>query len=117
MYSVSLSGNFPNSKSVVEKIIENDSSDYKSVNVVSNPYPIWLSAANKLGAGEITPGDVNADDKVGLSDLMLVLNHVSGKKYLTGDALEAADVDGNGKVNLQDLMKILNYVSGKIATL
>jgi hypothetical protein len=67
--------------------------------------------------GDVAPGDVNNDGKVSLSDLMLVLNHVSGKKYLTGDAIEAADVDGNGKVNLQDLMKILNYVSGKIATL
>jgi hypothetical protein len=58
-------------------------------------------------------GDVNDDSKTNISDLMLVLNHVSGKKTLTGTAFDIADVTGDGKVDLQDLMKILNYVSGK----
>jgi hypothetical protein len=117
MYSVSLSGNFPNSKSVVEKIIENDSSDYESVNVVSNPYPIWLSAANKLGEENVTTGDVTGDNNIDLYDLMMVLNHVSKKNSLVGTALTAADVNGDGKVDLIDLMRLLNYVSKKSKTL
>jgi uncharacterized protein YjdB len=64
-----------------------------------------------------TPGDVNNDTKINITDLMLVLNHVSGKKTLTGTAFDAADVTGDGNVDLKDLMKLLNYVSGKITTL
>jgi hypothetical protein len=61
----------------------------------------------------ITSGDINGDDAINISDLMLVLNHVSGKKTLTGDDFDAGDVNVDSKVDLQDLMKILNYVSGK----
>jgi hypothetical protein len=62
-------------------------------------------------------GDVNNDTKINITDLMLVLNHVSGKKTLTGTAFDAADVTGDGNVDLKDLMKLLNYVSGKITKL
>lgn len=57
-------------------------------------------------------GDINIDGTVGLADLMLCLNHVSGSDMLSGEALEAADVNGDGKVDLTDLMRILNYTSG-----
>jgi hypothetical protein len=60
-----------------------------------------------------TIGDVNDDNVVNISDLMLILNHVCGKSTLTGNAFSAADVTGDEKVDLQDLMKILNFVSGK----
>jgi hypothetical protein len=74
-----------------------------------NPYR--LSEVSKATTGK--PGDVNADNDVNISDLMQVLNHVSGKSTLTGTAFDAGDVTGDGKVDLQDLMKILNFVSGK----
>jgi hypothetical protein len=60
-----------------------------------------------------TLGDINDDDDINISDLMLVLNHVCGKSTLTGNALTAGDVNGDGKVDLQDLRRILNYVSGQ----
>jgi hypothetical protein len=65
----------------------------------------------------VTTGDVNGDNDVNISDLMMVLNHVSGKSTLTGNAFTAGDVTGDGKVDLQDLMRILNFVSGKSKTL
>jgi hypothetical protein len=78
-----------------------------------NPYR--LSEVSKATTSK--PGDVNADNDVNISDLMQVLNHVSGKSTLTGTAFDAGDVTGDGKVDLQDLMKILNFVSGKITAL
>jgi uncharacterized protein YjdB len=65
----------------------------------------------------IKPGDVNNDDNINISDLMAVLNYVSGKSELVEDALTAADVNGDGMVDLQDLMRLLNYVSGKVKEL
>jgi Ca2+-binding EF-hand superfamily protein len=60
-----------------------------------------------------TPGDTTGDGEINISDMMQVLNHISGKTTLTDDAFDAGDVNGDGKVDLQDLMKILNFVSGK----
>jgi hypothetical protein len=133
MYTMSSIVPFVNNKAVIEKIIKNNSSDYELIDlttydtmrdcrdyegkhIVSNPYPTWYSIANKLGEGYIettVSGDVTGDNDVNISDLMLVLNHVSGKNALTGNAFTAGDVNGDGKVDLQDLMRILNYVSGK----
>jgi hypothetical protein len=62
-------------------------------------------------------GDANLDGQVDLTDLMLCLHHVSGRRIMSGQALAASDVDGNGTVDLQDLMKILHYVSGRNSTL
>lgn len=56
-------------------------------------------------------GDVNMDEAVNLTDLMLCLNHVSQKTLLTGEAYAAADMDENGTINLFDLMQLLNYVN------
>jgi hypothetical protein len=60
-----------------------------------------------------TTGDVTGDGDTDIADLMRVLNHVSGKTTLTGNALSAGDVNGDGVIDLQDLMRILNFVSGK----
>jgi hypothetical protein len=116
MYSDLSDIQFPNNKALIEKIIQSDGGDYESAHIVSNPYPTWYSVANKLGAGTtetVVSGDVTGDDDVNISDLMFILNHVSGKSTLSGDAFDAGDVNGDGVIDLQDLMKILNFVSGK----
>jgi hypothetical protein len=66
-----------------------------------------------LNKASVVSGDVTGDDDVNISDLMFILNHVSGKSTLSGDAFDAGDVNGDGVIDLQDLMKILNFVSGK----
>ena len=58
-------------------------------------------------------GDINGDGTVNLVDLMQCLNHVGGKEFIEGEALEAADINEDGIVNLVDLMRLLNYVGGK----
>ena len=72
--------------------------------------------SSQIAEIEAGSGDINADGKVDILDLMLCLNHVSRKSELTGDRFQIADVDGNGKVDLLDLMRILNYVSKKTET-
>lgn len=62
-------------------------------------------------------GDLNADDRVDITDLMMCLHHVSGRTILSGQALGNADVDGNGMVNITDLMRLLHFVSGRNDTL
>jgi hypothetical protein len=109
---------FPNNKEVAQKKNDNGTTNSKENYYVVEPYPLWIDIAENLGAGaddeeETVAGDTNGDNNVNISDLMQVLNHVSGKSTLIGNAFTAGDVTGDGKVDLQDLMKILNFVSGK----
>lgn len=65
----------------------------------------------------ISRGDINEDNVINLSDLMLCLNHVSKKADLDGGGLTAADVNDDGNVDLTDLMKLLNYMGKKTTVL
>lgn len=67
--------------------------------------------------GDFTKGDINADKKIDLLDLVLCMNHVSKKSLLKENAFSAADIDESGTVDLLDLMRLLNYVSKKTSTL
>ena len=60
-------------------------------------------------------GDVNGDNSVDAQDASLVLQHVAGKKPLSGPFLIAADVNDDHGVDAQDASLILQYVAGKIS--
>lgn len=62
-------------------------------------------------------GDVNADEKVNIVDLMRVLHHVSGRTEMNVLQQGIADADLNNNVNIVDLMRMLHYVSGRNSTL
>lgn len=76
-----------------------------------------ISTKPLQGESEVTLGDINADGKVNLTDVVLCMNHSSKKSLLTGDALAAADINQDGVVNLTDVMRLMNYVSKKTTTL
>jgi hypothetical protein len=108
---------FPNNKYAAQKKYDDGVTYSDKWLFDTDPYPVWISVAENLGSDRktesIVAGDTNGDNNVNISDLMQVLNHVSGKSTLIGNAFTAGDVTGDGKVDLQDLMKILNFVSGK----
>lgn len=66
---------------------------------------------------DVKKGDVNFDNKVTMSDLMMCLHHVSGRRLLTGNAFLAADINNDGIIRMADLMKVLHYVSGRTTVL
>ena len=72
-----------------------------------------LSSSFTVHVENSTKGDINADGKITMADLMMCLHHVSGRAALTGDEFSAADIDGDGKITMADLMKLLHYVSGR----
>ena len=57
------------------------------------------------------PGDVNADKKVNVTDVMCVANYIVG---ITPEVFveEAADVNGSGSINITDLIAIANIAVG-----
>ena len=56
-------------------------------------------------------GDINGDGTINLNDLMMLLNHISGKNTLSGNELNKADINGDGLVDMTDLTILQKYVS------
>ena len=66
---------------------------------------------------DVAVGDINADGKIDLQDLMMCLYHTSGSIILEGQEYVRADVNGDSAVDLKDLMRMLHYVSGRESSL
>ncbi|MBR3249696.1 MAG: dockerin type I repeat-containing protein, partial [Clostridia bacterium] len=69
---------------------------------------------------EIILGDANGDKQVNISDLLVVLRHISATTnnkhpewILKDEKLKAADINKDGKVNSIDMLVILRYISAK----
>lgn len=67
----------------------------------------------------VTPGDLDGNGAVNVSDLRMMLRSVCGKITLTQDQILAADVEKDDKnvVDVKDLRKLLRYICGKIEEL
>lgn len=66
---------------------------------------------------DVMKGDINADGKIAMNDLIKCVQAVSGRITLSDHEVLAADVDGNGKVDIRDATKLLYYVSGRNTSL
>lgn len=54
--------------------------------------------------------DINSSGKLDITDAILIICHVSGKKALRSDYLEKGDVDHNGEINITDAMIVINKI-------
>lgn len=61
-------------------------------------------------ARESIPGDINGDDEVGLPDLLLCLQLLSGMTVHGID--KGAAVSGDGRVGTEELLFIMQVVAG-----
>ncbi|HEY3282167.1 MAG TPA: dockerin type I domain-containing protein, partial [Armatimonadota bacterium] len=57
-------------------------------------------------------GDVNGDNKVSITDVILGLQAVAGLKQLTAEQLARADMNGDGKLSIGDVLLVLRVVAG-----
>jgi len=72
---------------------------------------ITLSSGTLPFEEPVIPGDVNADKKVNVTDVMCVANYIVG---ITPEVFieEAADVNASGSINITDLIAIANIAVG-----
>lgn len=96
----------------------NNSGDY----IYSKSFPIPEASA----APAVVPGDVNGDGKVGIADVVLLLQGVVGLTTLTPDQQKAGDLapagtggapSGDGKISIADVVRLLRFVVGLETTL
>lgn len=57
----------------------------------------------------VLPGDVNADGRVNVSDVTVLINMILG---ITPMDQERADVNGDGRVNVSDVTALINIILG-----
>lgn len=75
-------------------------------NLVSN----WLEILLEEEAGAVTPGDVDNDGSVSISDSVTVLRMSMG--LVEGGNTDAADINGNGSVDVSDAVSVLRIAMG-----
>ena len=82
---------------------------FKDWNTGENTTTISVSSEGTYTAYyQTTPGDLNADGKVGLDDLV-ILAHAYGSRLGDPNWNSAADIDGNGFVGLSDLVILAQH--------
>ena len=69
----------------------------------------WSYFLNIEQEGGGTPGDVNGDGKVNVSDVTALINMIMG---LTPMDESVADVNGDGRVNVSDVTALINIILG-----
>ena len=69
----------------------------------------WSYFLNIEQEGGGTPGDVNGDGKVNVSDVTALINMIMG---LTTMDESVADVNGDGRVNVSDVSALINIILG-----
>ena len=64
-------------------------------------------------------GDLNGDNQVTITDLVLLANGLAGNVIFTNVQREAGDVakDASNQVNIQDLVTLANFLAGNVKTL
>ena len=80
---------------------------------INDPAQRELRSISLVMLGDTLYGDANGDDKVDLSDALLICNYAAGRLTLSSEQLLAADVNGDDRVMLDDSLLICNYVAGR----
>ncbi|MBP3798939.1 MAG: dockerin type I repeat-containing protein [Ruminococcus sp.] len=61
---------------------------------------------------KVNLGDVNADEKINVTDIAMTASHIKGIKALDDKGFKAADVNGDNKVNVTDIAMIASHIKG-----
>ncbi len=94
--------------------------DKLTINCVSGSYAETYARENNIpfvSSGELVLGDVNGDGIVDISDSMMILYHVAGKKPLSDEQLLSCDINRDNIVDIVDAMRVLYFVAQKIPSL
>lgn len=59
----------------------------------------------------VTPGDINSDGKINISDLCLMKSGITNG-FANSAASSAADVNADGSVNIHDVISLCEYLAG-----
>lgn len=96
----------------VFKIFYNDDGEFYTGDFYWVYYSFELLTDSELALlSGILKGDVNADGKVGIGDIITVTNVMTGEA--TDEVAKRADVNGDGIVGIGDIISITNIMAGE----
>ncbi len=59
-------------------------------------------------------GELNGDGEINVLDILLIIDHITGKASLPAEVLLPADTDCNGNINVMDIQVIINLIIGRV---
>ena len=83
-----------------------------AINTESNALELDGKMVTDLVISGLTPGDVNADGVVNITDVTMTISHILGQNP-EGFNAGAADVDSDDKVNITDVTTIIDMILKK----
>jgi hypothetical protein len=69
--------------------------------------------AGTVTIGDRTPGDVNGDGKVNISDVVRLAEYVKARGTGVQVVSGSTDINGDGKVNISDVVRLAEYVKAR----
>ncbi len=63
--------------------------------------------------GQYRLGDVNADGRIDVTDLIKIVAHVKSKQALTDDERTRADMDASGRIDVTDISILAKYIKSE----
>lgn len=81
--------------------------------IVSGDFPIQGPLLTAEDTGSLMPGDLNNDNKVNVTDVILLLGFTVGKIQLTPAQIAAADLNKSGRVDVSDGILMLKIIVGR----
>ena len=75
-----------------------------------NPLDVEIEGGD-IHVTNYTPGDVNDDNKINSTDVILMRREIAGG-YETKINTKAADVNADGKINSTDVILVRRYIAG-----
>lgn len=76
-----------------------------------NPVDLKIENGKVTVVDDITPGDVNGDTKVDITDVILVRRYIA-TGYDVSINPDAADVNADGKINATDVILLRRFIAG-----
>ena len=103
---MALPGDDPNNL-YLDLNINNTNNGVEPINLLQTQFTNWNNQQP-----EIFYGDLNDDNLVNISDILLMISNITSDNQLSIHALYSADLNNDSTLNIQDIILVLNIILG-----
>lgn len=79
------------------------------ISVIALLITIWIAATIQLASYKPT-GDVNRDDRISASDLVIMKRHLIGAYDMSATEVRRGDMNCNGRIDQEDIELVITMI-------
>ena len=83
-------------------------------NNIPNPFILDASLVNRCYFNLYNNGDVSLDGLVNISDIVFLVNYLTGVIELNNIQQNLADTNQDGQINVIDIVQLINIIIGEL---